>query len=120
MLSDLRALLAEIKYGKEKEAITKVYAEAARTNDASPLSGYEARGWRLRRIALRQSDPARRTALLEQSTLILTEVRTTQLRPANRSYPPTGLVCRERARHVGRRGAVRVRSDRRRHRFGLA
>ena len=82
MRSDLEAVLAEIKDGKEKDAITKVYAEAARTNDASSLSAYEARGWRLRRIALRQSDPARRSALLEQSTLILTEVRTTQLRAA--------------------------------------
>jgi hypothetical protein len=93
MRSDLDAVLGELDNDSERNAVRSAFAEAARTNDASSLRAYEARGWRLRRIALRQSDTARRNSLLEQSTLILRDVRTTQLRAAI-------IVIRKRASSV--------------------
>jgi hypothetical protein len=93
MRSDLAAVLGELDNDGERNAVRAAFGEAARTNDASSLRAYEARGWRLRRIALRQSNEAQRNSLLEQSTLILTDVRTTQLRAAI-------IVIRKRASSV--------------------
>jgi uncharacterized membrane protein len=66
----------------ELALVERIFAEAARQNDASSLQALESRGWRLNRIAERTSDDARRTRLTAQAMKILTEVRTTQLRAA--------------------------------------
>lgn len=83
----------------EKKLVRRAYLNMARLNGAPSLLAYEARSWRLQRIAAR-ADDTRKPQLQLQADIIRAEVRATQARVA-------ALVVRERAsRAVRGRGTV--------------
>lgn len=82
----------------ERKTISEVYVEVARLNSAPSLRAYEARAWRLERMADRPAiDPGKRKRLQDQSALIRAEVRATQSRAA-------ALVIRERSAKIVKGG----------------
>ncbi|MEJ2865979.1 hypothetical protein [Actinomycetospora flava] len=87
--SDLIETQEGLGTDEEEELVANAYTDMARLNGVRSLLAYEARGWRLQRIASR-ADEDRKKELLQEADMIRAEVRAVHARAG-------ALVVRERA-----------------------